>query len=104
MEIDDSRVSPGDSKFVLFTDTFMSGWGKAPARSLIAFAVSSEEEAGNVLRSGGNRTDMENGRIAPDLETLRLLVREGDHLSIRDKAGCQRWYQPDGFAEKKEAL
>jgi len=101
--IDDQRENSADSQFVVFTDTFMSGWGGAAnGRSLLAFAVASEDEAGNVLRAGGNRTDMMFGQFVPDFGTLRGSLREGDHLSIRGKEGCQRWYAPDGFAEVQD--
>ncbi len=99
-EIDDQRETCADSQFVVFKDTFLSGWGKASSgRSLIAFAVESEDEIENVLRAGSNRSDMANGRVLPSLKELHRIAGMGDHLSIRGKKECARWYAPDGFAE-----
>ena len=100
-EIDDQRETCADSQFVVFTDTFLGGWGGASGgRSLLAFAVKTEDEIDNVLRAGGNRTDMIDGWVCPDLKNLHAFACEGDHLAIRDQEGCSRWYKTDGFNEE----
>ncbi len=84
--------------FVVFTDSFMSGWGGAQGgRSLYALAVCSPKEAETVLASGKHRTEMKRGRLVTALPRLRA----GDHLSITDREESPRWYEVDGFAEVK---
>jgi len=78
--------------YVVFTDRFMSGWGRAPCRSLYALAVS-EREAAAVLRYGAGRGDMARGRVLHGLARLLRTVRRGDHLAIEDRAAAERWYR-----------
>ena len=96
--IDDRRLgNDGVWAFVVFTDTFMSGWGKAPRRSIFAIPVSNPRQAETVLASGKRRTEMHRGRIVKDIRRIRLFA--GDHLSIRNPDDCSRWFEPNGFAE-----
>lgn len=86
--------------FVVFTDSFLSGWGQAEGgRSLYALAVSSPEEADTVLASGKRRTDMKRGRIVRTFKGLCKGTRERDHLMIVDRGEASRWYEPNGFAD-----
>jgi len=83
--------------FVVFTDSFMSGWGKAPGRSLYAMPVSNPRQAELVLASGKRRGEMKRGRIVKDVRRIRL--HEGDHLSIANPVNCSRWFEVDGLGE-----
>ena len=82
--------------FVVFTDTFMSGWGHAQGRSLFALAVFDHKEAETVLESGRQRSDMTRGCIVSTLKGLRRSVKPSDHLAIVDRATASRWYE-EGF-------
>lgn len=82
--------------FVVFTDAFMSGWGKAPGRSLYAMPVSNPRQAEVVLSNGRHRSEMKRGRIVKDVRRIRL--SRGDHLSIANPEKCSRWFVVDGFA------
>lgn len=96
--IDDRRTNKATPwGFVVFTDSFMSGWGGAEnGRSLFALAVFDHNEAEKVLESGRQRTDMKRGRIVSDLKGLRCSVKTGDHLAIVDRGTASRWYE-EGF-------
>ena len=96
--VKDHRENPGTNPFgfVVFTDSFMSGWGHADGgRSLYVLEVASESEAYTVLANGKRRTDMKRGRFVRTLRNVRL--RAKDHMSISGKANAGRWYQEGGF-------
>jgi hypothetical protein len=79
--------------FVVFTDSFMSGWGHGcPRRSLYALAVVSPVEAEVVLANGKARPEMKRGRIG-----WLPRLRPGDHLAVVDRHEANRWYQKGGF-------
>lgn len=92
----DRRKDKSTPRFwVVFTDSLMSGWGKAKGgRSLYALACDSYKEAEVVLDNGQHRSEMKRGRIQQSLPWLR----DGDHLSCADKACASRWYEPGSFA------
>jgi hypothetical protein len=83
--------------YVVFRDSFMSGWGQAPRRSLYALAVANPKEASAVLAQGKRRSEMRDGRIIDaGLDGLPAVqLHEGDHLSIADQSCAQRWYSTD---------
>ena len=83
--------------FVLMTDSFMSGWGKAPGRSLFAVPVSNWRQAETVLENARNRSEMKRPRFVRTLRNVKLY--RGDHLSIRAPGDSGRWYTPGGFTE-----
>lgn len=75
--------------FVVFTDSFMSGWGGAAnGRSLYALEVSSPSVAELVLANGKRRSEMKRGRIVRFRKGGWLpncRINPGDHLSIVDR-------------------
>jgi len=90
--------------FVVCTDSFLSGWGKADGgRSLYALPVASEEEARIVLANARARSDMRRPRIVSRMRTRggfwEPIVRLGaaDHLSVPDREEASRWYERGGF-------
>lgn len=88
--------------YVVFTDSFMSGWGgAAKGRSLYALAVSSPAEAETVIASGKRRSEMKRPRIFRDRGRMLRSMKPNDHLSIADIASADRWFQADGFGEAK---
>ena len=94
----DERADKSAVGYVVFTDSFLSGWGGADGgRSLYAIAVSggplTSNECITVMRNGKARTDMKRGRY------VRKLPRLGarDHLTIVDQSVAPRWYQPGAF-------
>lgn len=63
------------------TDKFMSGWGQAPGRSLVAYPADLIDGRRNdLLRWMQKRGDFQRVRINLELPKLG----EGDHLSIYD--------------------
>lgn len=89
--------------FVVFTDTFMSGWGGA---SFYALAVlkgprtdthdGRDPNQGDVLfRNGERRSDMKRGRYVSG-STYRP-GRTCAHLTIVGPTAAPRWYEPHGF-------
>lgn len=96
--IHDERENKGEPwGFVVFTDSFLSGWGGAPRRSLYCLAVNNPREADTVLDNGQHRSDMKRGRIVGRdyLRTVKLYP--GDHLKVTDKTHAERWYRPNSF-------
>lgn len=107
MVINDRRsnryVKPAPWAFVVFTDSFMSGWGGAAGgKSFYALAVRSPEEADRVLASGARRSEMKRGRIVEVRRNGLPSTRGGprDHLSITDWTEAPRFYTANGFGEE----
>lgn len=98
--INDKRQDKAEpAGFVVFTDSFMSGWGKAPGRSLYALAFQTSEEADVLWNNGYDRSDMKRGRILHSERDLLRTVKPGDHLSIVDRDTAASWYEPDAFLD-----
>jgi hypothetical protein len=96
--IDDKRQDKTEpAGFVVFTDSFMSGWGNAPRRSLYALAFHTSEEADVLWNNGQDRSDMKRGRILHSERDLLRTVKHGDHLSIVDRGTADSWFEPDAF-------
>lgn len=80
--------------FVVFTDSFLSEWGKAEnGRSLYILACSNSNEAYTVLANGKRRSDMKRGRICRTLPRFKST----DHVAIVDREVASRWYEENGF-------
>ena len=73
--------------YIVGTDRFMSGWGRAPGRSLFAIPVRTSEEWSETLQFMHGRNDMLRVREVGRDYRPRLFV--GDHLSIRRPRGTQ---------------
>jgi hypothetical protein len=62
-------------------DSFMSGWGQAPGRSLVAYPIDLHDgRHSEILNWMRRRGDFKRVRVNMELPELR----EGDHLSIYD--------------------
>lgn len=107
--IDDRRKDPGIPwAFVVATDSFLSGWGDAPGRSLFALEAANPREAEVLMNNLRARSEMQRPRIVGlvrrdgrYIPSCRL--REDDHLSIRDRREADRFYTPGGFREGGDA-
>ncbi len=95
----DDRRTPEEKlntwRFVVATDSFLSGWGQAPGRSIYAIAVSDRDEA-NIVE--------ENMRWRSEMKRVRLLwpewkpkLHDGDHFAIVGKSEASRFFEPGGF-------
>jgi len=96
--VDDHRSEADKAQtwgFVVATDSFMSGWGMAPGRSLFAVPVTDDKQAEIVADNMRARSDMKRVRIVGHDYRPRLF--DGDHYSIRDMNDCSRFYTPGGF-------
>lgn len=92
--IDDQRKSRHQPRgFVVATDSFLSGWGEAPGRSLYAIAVESEDEAYTVMHNMKKQGSFKRIRWTRTLPR----IRRGDHLSVRDRHSAPRYFMKDGF-------
>ena len=67
--------------FMVATDRFMSGWGHAPGRSIVAVPCVSADDAATVERRLILRSEMKRVRWASG-NTYRPKLRAGDHLHI----------------------
>ena len=67
--------------YVVATDSFMSGWGKATGRSYYAIACGSSESYDDVANRMSHRDEMKRQRYCG--KDWRPHLRQGDHLSIR---------------------
>lgn len=86
--------------YIIATDSFLSGWGDAPGRSLFAVAVGTREEREAVESNMRARSDMQRPRMvrprkSDGLPDVRL--HRGDHLSVRDRATAGTFYEPGAF-------
>lgn len=68
--------------FVVATDSFMSGWGEAPGRSIVAVPVVDYEDEKRVRERLERRYEMKRVRFC--LKDWRPRLFEGDHLHIYD--------------------
>lgn len=76
--------------FVVATDKFMSGWGNAEGRSLIAVPFTSEEDREKVLRRIARRSEMKRVRTVRGKE-FKPRLNSGDHLHIYDTTKSFRY-------------
>ena len=100
--IKDDRADEGAVGYVVFTDSFLSGWGGAEGgRSLYVLAVDggplTSQKCLNVLRNGAARGDMKRGRYVRKLPRFKAT----DHVTIADETIAPRWYQAGAFEEDK---
>ena len=66
--------------FVVATDSFLSGWGQAPRRSIYAIPIIDDKYIDIVLDNMEARSDMKRPRYV--LKTYRPKLYDGDHLKI----------------------
>ena len=88
--------------FVVATDSFMSGWGKAPGRSLFAVPFADDIQAAIVERNMQHRSEMKRVRIVARDYPQQVKLSPSDHLSISDMRGSSRFYREGGFATDDE--
>lgn len=101
--IDDRRTPEDKARtvgFVVATDSFMSGWGQAPGRSLFAVPLSNWDQEPTVTANMDARSDMK--RVRTVGKDYRPHLAAGDHLSIRDMSDCSRFYEPGGFHKEAQ--
>jgi hypothetical protein len=83
-EISDDRSTEEVAKtygFVVANDKFMSGWGKAPGRSILAVPFVDEKDRDTILLRVEKRSEMKRVRIVYG-KSYHPAMREGDHLHI----------------------
>jgi hypothetical protein len=83
--------------YVVATDSFMGGWGKAPGRSLYAVEVSTEAEGYRVMANMKHRPEMKRVRWVKTLDSVKRGMKRGDHLSVVDKFSAPRFFEAGGF-------
>lgn len=69
--------------FVVATDSYLSGWGGAPDRSLFAVAFTSTKQQKVVEKNMKNRSDFKRVRVVYGKE-YRPRLSVGDHLYISE--------------------
>jgi hypothetical protein len=92
-EFSDDRTSEEIEKtigFVIATDKFLSGWGRAPRKSVVAVPFTSEEDKEDVLRRMRRRTEMIRVREVYG-KTYYPSLQNGDHLHIYDTTSSFRY-------------
>jgi len=67
--------------FVVATDSFMSGWGDAPGKSIVAVPVTSDKDKAWVQTVMGNRSEMKRIRFAYG-SSYKPRLGQDDHLHI----------------------
>lgn len=80
--------------FIVATDRFMSGWGRAPGRSYFAVPVLQGQDACVIEDNMRNRSEMM--RVRYVAANWRPKLHDGDHLSIN--RGGDPWTTPGWFA------
>lgn len=100
--VNDRRADKGDRLwFVVATDTFLSGWGKAAGgRSLYALACG-DHDAERIIRGNmAARSDMKRPRLhTRGLAKLIASLGPNDHLSIADEKVAPYFYVEGGFTK-----
>jgi hypothetical protein len=83
--------------YVVMTDSFMSGWGKAKGgTSRYALGCSSMAEAKVVLANAQGRSEMKRASIV----SHKPRARRDQYLSIVDRLTASRWYEPGAWVKK----
>lgn len=96
--IDDRRSEDEKAQtrcFAVGTDSFMSGWGHAPGKSYFALPCKDWREAQTCAENLRRRGDMKRVRVVG--ADWRPKLRDGDHLSIRNRDESSRHYTKGGF-------
>lgn len=74
--------------YAVATDSFMSGWGEAPGRSLIALECGTREQLDRAIYKLEQRPEMKRVRVNLALPKLRA----GDHLSVMTPDQNPVWF------------
>jgi len=91
----DRAEKMGTEWFAIGTDSYLSGWGQAPRRSLYALPCRDFKEAELCAENLKKRGDMKRVRIVAG--DWRPRLRSGDHLHIASRFGADRHYRSGGF-------
>lgn len=87
---DDSRINKEQPLyFVTCKDSFMSGWGNAPGRSLMAFACFTEKQVEAVEIALRGRSEMKRVNVNKGLPNLS----KKDHLKIHCPESSPEFYK-----------
>lgn len=95
--IDDRRTTTHKPLgYVMMTDSFLSGWGMAPNRSLYGVAYDSVDEADRIHIAARMRSDMKRVRTVTRVNEKghpRIHLHSGDHLLLTDKGEAPEWFK-----------
>jgi hypothetical protein len=80
--------------FAIATDSCMSGWGRAPGRSLFAVPCRTRADAEVAADNLRARSEMKRVRIV--FTGTRIRMWAGDHMSV--SAMADHWFTPGYFA------
>lgn len=75
--------------FVRAIDKFMSGWGRAPVKSVIAWPVHDLYEAEVLATAIRNRSDMKSVKIIG--RDWKPQPAKGEHVSIRSRSDTESY-------------
>lgn len=76
--------------FVIATDKFMSGWGDAPHRSIVAVPFTDEEDKRKVMSRMEKRNEMKRVRLVYG-KSYKPSLSGGDHLHIYNTTTSMRY-------------
>ncbi len=76
--------------YMVATDSFMSGWGGAPGRSIVAVECHTSEEVDFAEAKLRERPEMKRVRFC----YRKPRLRDGDHLKIFTRADAPFWFPP----------
>ena len=77
--------------FVVATDQFMSGWGKASRRSIYAIPLMDWNQLDTVRDNFDEHDNMKRVRVCGRDWHPRLVI--GDHLKIASPSTAKPWYE-----------
>ena len=77
--------------FVAATDAYMSGWGKAPGRSIYAIPLMDWDQLDAVRDNFDEYGHMKRVRVCA--RDWRPRLRDGDHLRIASPSTAKPWYE-----------
>jgi len=90
--------------FVTMTDSFFSGWGKAPNTNKLIFLCDNLEEAEIVESNAKSRGDQKYVRIGgkpPKYFRIKLFEEDamidGKYVQLKTKDDYKKWYVKDYF-------
>lgn len=81
----------GTVGFVVATDAFMSGWGKASRRSIYAIPLMDWDQLDTVRENFNARSEMKRVRVCGRNWWPRMIG--GDHLKIASPSTAKPWYE-----------
>lgn len=98
----EGNIIPKAPYYVTTTDTFMSGWGNAEAKTnKLIIPTSSYEEAEIVADNARQRSDQKNINIVQNKPSYNL---NNYYVQVKTKESFEPWFKQNNFRNQKHSI